>query len=208
MSPGGVRGQRRESEPARGGTTVAARRPVAMPPLAPRRTTPPAAAQVTRAVRGQSQTLLGDGQVLVVGGESVAGVSGAAGIRDERTKRVTMLGATLRHARAWHTATVLADGRVWIFGGVDRRGIVAEAEMFDPATQEFGEAGVAMPAARAEHTTTVLTDGRVLVAGGKDGAGKVLDTLEVWDSRTGEVELVGARMEVGRRSGWHGAWRV
>lgn len=87
--------------------------------------------------------------------------------------------ATLRTARAAHTATTLPSGHVLVVGGmVDRGGSTASVELFDPAQNTVHEVG-SLAEQRAGHTSTPLADGRVLVAGGYNGA--YLASLESFD---------------------------
>jgi hypothetical protein len=101
--------------------------------------------------------------------------------------------ATLRTARAAHTATTLSSGRVLIIGGMAAGGAaLATVELFDPTTntiQPFGS--LAEP--RAGHTATLLSDGRVLIAGGYNG--KYLGSLEVFDPSQRQFRLAGSLME-------------
>jgi Galactose oxidase, central domain len=126
---------------------------------------------------GQSATLLRDGSVLVVGGQTGT-LNGdpfppplrAADVWDPATSSFSPSGA-MGLGRERHTATLLADGRVLIVGGVGEPAAdfsdtaVTEAEIWDPATGSFSSAGQDA-AGRALHTATLLPDGRVLITGG------------------------------------------
>jgi RHS repeat-associated protein len=139
-------------------------------------------------VAGQSQTLLPDGRVLVIGGEGPEGPRATADIIDPQSGQTVRVSADLTHARAWHSATVLPNGKVLIYGGTDRsHNLIEEGELFDPLTQEFQTLPPTTLTPRAGHTATVLTDGRVLFAGGRNRQGDVLSTLDVWDARTGNA---------------------
>src|SRR5215510_6876050 len=67
---------------------------------------------------GQTTTVLADGRVLLLGGETEDGPSAAAFIRDVRTGEVTVLPTIMYQARAWHSATMLPNGRVLVLGGI------------------------------------------------------------------------------------------
>jgi hypothetical protein len=87
--------------------------------------------------------------------------------------------ATLRTARAAHTATTLLSGQVLVVGGMaDGGGRVASVELFDPGRNTVQELG-SLAERRAGHTATLLGDGRVLIAGGYNG--EYLASLEVFD---------------------------
>jgi hypothetical protein len=101
--------------------------------------------------------------------------------------------ATLRTARAAHTATTLASAEVLVAGGMGPGGgSLASAELFDPTDATTRALG-AMAEARAGHTATRLGDGRVLIAGGYNG--EYLGSIEVFDPATGQFNRSGALLE-------------
>lgn len=156
-------------------------------------------------------TLLEDGRVLVVGGETGSGTPLAeVELFDPTTEAWTKL-APLPEGRSNHTATRLADGRVLIVGGglnsaigiPSGEGVLASALLFDPATSAFTAVG-SMTDPRAGHLATLLADGRVLVAGGATdevgtpctqipncATGKALASAEVFDPATSTFTKVG-----------------
>ena len=126
-------------------------------------------------------TLLGNGQVLVVGeggGDNTShpevyvpempgsGQSGAFGPTSTTAGRFSP------------SATLLADGRVLVAGGT-LGGNLASAVLFDPVTQAFAATG-SLSVARHGQTATLLTDGRVLIAGGTDDADNPIDSAELF----------------------------
>jgi hypothetical protein len=145
---------------------------------------------------GQSGTVLKDGRVLVVGGQtgSLNGEPFPPPLRsavswDPSTSSFSRAGS-MGIGRERHTATLLADGRVLIVGGVGARAsdfadtASAEAEILDPATGTFSPAGQSA-SGRALHAATLLPDGRVLITGGfarAESAEVVRDTAsaEIW----------------------------
>jgi hypothetical protein len=125
---------------------------------------------------GESATVLPDGSVLLIGGETA---KAAVAVR-RPDGRVIPLATSPLTPRAWHTATLLADGSVLLAGGVDARGrTIAAPERFVPGTATFEALPADGFAARAHHTATLLTDGRVLLVGG-DGGGAARDDADVW----------------------------
>jgi len=149
--------------------------------------------QGSATVAGQSQTLLPDGKVLLVGGEGPEGPLATVIIKDARSGKSVPVSGKLRHPRAWHTATLLPNGLVLIFGGTGMGdAIVQEGELFDLATQTFQDLGPMGLTPRAYHTATVLTDGRVLFAGGSTSQGEILGGLEVWSYRTRQGQSLSA----------------
>ena len=101
--------------------------------------------------------------------------------------------ATLRAARAAHTATTLPSGGVLFTGGMtEGGGTLATAERFDPRDNSIHEVG-SLAAPRAGHTATLLPDSRVLVAGGYNG--EYLASLEVFDPSANQFRAAGSLVE-------------
>ncbi len=98
--------------------------------------------------------------------------------------------ATLRTARAAHTATTLPSGQVLVVGGMaDGGGSIASVELFDPvhnAVQQLGP----LAERRVGHTATLLGDGRVLIAGGYNG--EYLASLELFDPSAKRIRPAGS----------------
>lgn len=101
--------------------------------------------------------------------------------------------ATLRTARAAHTATVLPSGQVLVAGGMaDGGGSLASAELYDPLRNTV-QPLPAMAERRIDHTATLLRDGRVLLAGGYNG--EYLASLEIFDPATRRFQPAGSLTE-------------
>jgi Galactose oxidase, central domain len=133
-------------------------------------------------------TLLGDGRVLVTGGDDrYTNKYDTAEIFDPSTGAFTLTGNML-YARSGHTATLLNDGKVLLAGGDSTTGSTSTAELFDPATAQFTPTGT-MTVSRFFHTATLLTDGRVLLAGGQTGGPTA--TAELYDPLTGTFKATG-----------------
>jgi hypothetical protein len=99
--------------------------------------------------------LLGDGRVLVVGGDN----SNSAEIYDPATGQFSLT-ASLQSRRSEATALLLGDGRVIVFGGViagDQR----QVEIYDPREDTF-QPTTPLPAGYASGGT-MLPGGRVLM---------------------------------------------
>lgn len=115
---------------------------------------------------GAAATRLQDGRVLVVGGQSGAGLSciADAEIYDPATKTFSAT-APLSVARCTPTAITLPDGRVLVLGpeGTSSNSTTYSAEIYDPKTGTFGSKIANLPPLAA---SALLPDGRVLLAGG------------------------------------------
>lgn len=147
-------------------------------------------------------TLLGNGKVLLIGGETdwvgsppVPNVSSGADLYDPATGVFQPTG-NMATGRESHTATLLADGRVLVTGGARPQGLSWEylktAEIYDPASGSFSATGD-MVNPRAFHTATLLSNGKVLVTGGNGGG----VSAELYDPVTGSFAVTGS-MSVAR----------
>jgi Kelch motif len=142
----------------------------------------------TRRARA-SATLLGDGSVLIAGGDDHDGADGAiapAEIFNSQTLRFQPTGS-LHCARSGQTATLLKHGTVLMAGGGGGAGLIASGELYDPRTGTFSETGNLLTP-RHKHTAGLLPDGRVLIAGGSDERdwNGNLNSAEIYDPRTGK----------------------
>lgn len=133
-------------------------------------------------------TALGDGSVLVVGGQMDPAVSPAPypvlasteWLRDGRFEPV----APLNQARASHTATLLGDQSLLVVGGFDALGEAIASVELREAQQGYWQTLPPLHQARYGHSATLLDDGRVLVAGGFDQQGRPLNGTEYFDPQT------------------------
>jgi N-acetylneuraminic acid mutarotase len=113
-------------------------------------------------------TLLGDGTVLMAGGEG----TGRAELYDPGTGTWTVTG-DMGGGRYSHTATLLADGTVLVAGGAYGAGdsfYRDSVQRYDPTTGSW-TAAAALLDPRKFHTAVLLHDGRVLVTGGSKDVG-------------------------------------
>lgn len=127
-----------------------------------------AATTALPAARGRhTQTTLGDGSVLLVGGQSgsASGYYASAVRFVPGSASFAATAGDLAAPRSEHRAVRLGDGRVLVTGDV---AATTGAERFDRATGTFAATAGATNVARRGHTATALRDGRVLLAGGDD----------------------------------------
>jgi hypothetical protein len=140
----------------------------------------PTSTAMTSARSGHTATLLGNGQVLLTGGQAddITFLSSAE-LFDPATGAFTATGF-LGTARSNHSATLLADGRVLLAGGWNLNGAVAQAETCDPASGAMTANGV-LAAPRLLHSATLLPSGQVLIAGGSAADGSSFASAELFD---------------------------
>jgi MYXO-CTERM domain-containing protein len=131
-------------------------------------------------------TLLGDGSVLLSGGQSKDGALLASFEVFSPTEGSKQTGVLVQ-ARARHTATRLPDGRVLLVGGRNETGALDSIELWEGGqTQVVGK--LLQP--RSRHGAALLPDGRVLIVGGSNPQGELL-VAEVFDPSTRKSTSLG-----------------
>ena len=144
---------------------------------------------------GHTATLLPNGKVLVVGGNSrvgdQTGIVPTAELYDPATNTWTLTASPIS-ARASHTATLLPNGKVLIAGGRDANdanfSAINGVEIYDFVTNGWVSAGPLLMA-RASHTATMLPSGKVLVVGGYSDGDVGATTAEVYDFATNKSTI-------------------
>jgi len=109
-------------------------------------------------------TLLPDGTVLVVGGNTNAANGNTSEIYDPSTEIFTNSGNMVTQ-RLFQRAILMQNGKVLITGGTWGGYSLRSAEVFDPSTGNFGEL-FDIGECGEYHTTTLLPNGNVLLVGG------------------------------------------
>jgi Bacterial Ig-like domain (group 3)/Galactose oxidase, central domain len=122
-----------------------------------------AAPSLQRARGGHTATVLSDGKILIVGGES----TGSAEIYDPASETFSLVAGSLNTPRQYHSAVLLHTGKVLIVGGlVGTNTTLTSAEIYDPQTQTFTPASGPMQTPRGFALLRVLPDGKVQIIGG------------------------------------------
>jgi hypothetical protein len=132
-------------------------------------------------------TLLPDGRVLVVGGETTyqaAGpVLGSAELFDPHAGTWTKTGPLVVPVYG-HSATLLSNGDVLVAGGwisaSTSSSAIATAQLFDPRSDTW-TAAAPMEKARADARALALPDGRVVEVGGLSAEYTPLASVEIYD---------------------------
>ncbi len=134
--------------------------------------TPTGALNISR--HSHTATLLSDGRVLVLGGETAEdlgtgdGRVGRAEVYDPATGKFTAW-TQLVLPRSGHAATLLNNGKLWVTGGYRVTSIATDrTELFDPATGTSAE-GPLMHEFHVRHTATHLPNGEILIFSGNNG---------------------------------------
>lgn len=137
-----------------------------------------------------SATLLGDGRVLVAGGE-VRGATATAEIFDPATEEFVETGRMLR-PRSGQGAVRLDDGRVLLIGGFGSDA-GPDAELFDPETGRFSAAAPMPLAPRGSfgggQNALLMPDGRVLIVEAVGEGAELTTTVQWYDPVADEFTL-------------------
>lgn len=140
-----------------------------------------------RAERSEhTATLLANGKVLIVGGETTV-----AELYNPATRAFNFIGNTNCNHGTRLKANLMADGRVLVTGGASDKRC---AEVYDPETESFSRVGD-LNADHFRHTATLLEDGNVLIAGGWQlgSGGHVTQAVaEIFDPEAATFSLTGS----------------
>jgi hypothetical protein len=144
------------------------------------------------AAEDRTATLLGNGQVLVAGGDHINGQGyfSEAELYDPVAGSFSVT-ASMTTARENAVATLLSNGNVLVAGGFSGSAYLSSAELYrGPSTVLAWTATGSMATARVNGTITMLANGKVLVAGGGTNAGYLAEA-ELYDPITGTFTVTG-----------------
>jgi uncharacterized protein YjdB len=153
----------------------------------------------------QTMTLLGDGTVLIAGGETCTSATSctalsSAEIYDPVAGTFTAAANGMSAARYGASAVVLGSGLVLIVGGFDGANLPAAAEIYDPTQPGFTGNGPNLNIPRYDETATLLNSGKVLVSGGSTcvSPGCPTNAAEIYDPVANAFSTVTNGMNVPR----------
>ncbi|WP_327281436.1 Kelch repeat-containing protein [Streptomyces sp. NBC_01205] len=162
-----------------------------------------ATTEMTETRNGHSATVLGDGRVLVAGGQRPRSLQDMLTLTTaeifDPARETWMTTGAMTVARWGHLAVPLPGGRVLAVGGLvstKRYGAgtaVGSCEVYDPGSGTWAQTG-SLGAARAVHQAVPLPDGSVLAIGGEPGIAaddarlrlRSLASTEIYDVTSGE----------------------
>lgn len=143
------------------------------------------AAPMAQARIRHTQTLLGNGRILLAGGTSAGSATASADLYQVTADTLTSASSMLQ-ARYSHTATLLPSGGVLVTGGNGSNLTpLGTTEIYNPASNQW-LATASMSAGRSGHTATRLPDGRVMVTGGVSDGAAELASVEFYLPATGQ----------------------
>ncbi len=138
-------------------------------------------------------TLLGNGYVLITGGETDGGnILNTYEVYNPDTGQFRLGSNTMSVARAYHTATLYRPGgtRVMVIGGKTPSGATDSVDVFIFESQTMAPFTNNLNEARYNHIAESVKFGNsyaVVIAGGENDDG-YLDTVEVWSGHSFQVQ--------------------
>jgi cellulose synthase/poly-beta-1,6-N-acetylglucosamine synthase-like glycosyltransferase/transposase len=145
-------------------------------------------------------SLLGDGTILVTGGQDAAGATlSSAEVYNPSTQTSTVVGNNMTTNRIGHRTTLLTNGQVLITGGGSSQITgSSSANLYNPATNTFIATTGNMIGLRNKHTATLLSNGRVLLAGGLGISTTYLSSAETFNPATGTFTAITGNINAAR----------
>src|SRR5665213_3712373 len=135
-----------------------------------------------------SATLLGNGNVLVAGGQTVVSSTATVATTAEvysPTQNTWSAAGALVTPRSNARSALLPSGQVLLVGGQNAAGTaISNAELYTPATNSWSATG-SLATARTNAVVTALPTGQVIAAGGSDGGSNTWATTEFYSPAVG-----------------------
>jgi hypothetical protein len=164
------------------------------------------AGTMTVARSGHTMTVLGNGTVLIAGGENCTSASScsalaSAEIYDPNAGTFSPTSNDMGVARFGASAVLLDSGFVLIAGGFDGASLPAAAELYNPASGiGFTGTGANLSVPRFDASATLMNNGRVLVSGGStcNLPGCPTNAAEIYDPVANTFSVVSGGMMVPR----------
>ena len=167
------------------------------------------AGSMTVARSGHTMTVLGDGTVLIAGGQNCTSATScsalqSAEIYDPNAATFTPTINIMSAARFGASAVLLNSGSVLIAGGFDGTNLPAAAEIFNPTYYgtygAFTGVGPSLTVSRFDATATLLNNDQVLVSGGStcNLPGCPTNAAEIYDPVANTFSSVPGGMNVPR----------
>src|SRR3569833_217712 len=129
---------------------------------------------------GHTAALLGNGKVLIAGGQCGPGSPNNVELYDPVTGTSQLTGSMVALDGCYMTSVALPDGRVLAIGEYDGISSQASAEIYDPSSGIWSKTPFSLSYLRYP-TMTVLGNGKVLVAGGLGFGPAPLHSAELYD---------------------------
>src|ERR1035437_536960 len=164
------------------------------------------AGTMTVARSGHTMTVLGNGTVLIAGGQTCTSATScsaltSAEIYDPNAGTFVQTGSYMSAARFGASAVLLNSGSVLIAGGFDGANLPPAAEIYNPAIgYGFTWAGPSLSVPRYNASAALLNNGKVLVAGGStcNLPGCPTNAAEIYDPVANTFSVVAGGMIVAR----------
>ncbi len=138
--------------------------------------------------QGATATLLGNGLVLIAGGDSTStGLRNDAVLYNPGSNTFSTVTSTMAFPREFATATLLPNGKVLIAGGFSTSIVTNTTSIFDPSNNTFS-AGPVLSTGRENAAAMLLANGTVMIAGGDSSNNTAaLATTDIYTPNSGTM---------------------
>ncbi|MCL4277883.1 MAG: hypothetical protein KJZ94_09565 [Ignavibacteria bacterium] len=135
--------------------------------------------------------LINKGQILLFGGLNKGIVTANTYILDAKSEVIRPV-MPMNQPRYLTSSVVMSDGKVYVIGGniSSSHQSTNKIECFDPQTEMWEVVG-SISTARAQLAAVALDSFRIMIVGGRIGIDNVVNTCEIFDTRTRVTLLAG-----------------